>query len=307
MPVSEYVNLTVSDLGELDRKTTVFSIPVSPIEAHGPHLPLGTDVVVAAAIRDRVQASMLEKRPELFFVNLPPLYCGSDALPYPGSLSVNAMSLSGVLYDYAKGLVKQGFRYLVIFDNHGGPRHHLGIAHASEKAWKNHRFYVIDPFIEIYRSMVTHDPEFLALTGLEPGRCGDDADSHAGTNETSLMMAISEDYASRDYNGVPPSVPPKMRGAAKAVDFLGALVGRLGGKRTGPDLKHLSQALAWTGEKGFMPYMGSPGLASKEAGEAMLGAHARISAGLIEKALSGSEVRPIPMLSRLSFLRRLPE
>lgn len=307
MAILEYVHLTLSDLEKLDRRGTVFSIAVSPIEVHGPHLPLGTDVAVATAVRDRTQASVLERRPGVTFVNLPPLYCGSDALPYPGSLSVGAPSLSGVLYDYAKGLAGQGFKYLIVFDNHGGPRHHLAIAHASERAWKKHGFYLIDPFVDIYRRMVTHDLALLAMTGLAPGSCGDDADNHAGTNETSLMMAISQDYAVRDYSDIPASTPPDLRGAARLVDLIGSLVGRMGGKRTGEDLRHLAQALAWTGDKDFKPYMGAPSLASREAGEEMIRAHVRISAELIDRALAGEEVRLRPILDCLSFLRRLPE
>lgn len=307
MAALEYVNLTLTDLKGLDRDNTIFSMPVSPIEVHGPHLPLGTDIMVATAVRDRVQSLLLSRRPDLVFVDLPPLYCGGDALPVPGSLSVNAVSLSGVLYDYAKGLSRQGFKYLVIFDNHGGPRHHLGIAHASEKAWRKHGFYLIDPFIDIYRRMVTHDPELLAMTGLGPGNCGDDADNHAGTNETSLMMAISPEYAQRDFSGVSASFPPPLKGVAKLVSAAGNSISRLGAKVAGPDLVHLAEALAWTGDRNFLPYMGAPALATKEAGEAMLRAHVELSAGLIEKALAGQEARPKPTLQCLSVLRRLPE
>jgi creatinine amidohydrolase len=309
MAVLEYVDLTLEELKSLAEKAekTVFTMAVSPIEVHGPHLPLGTDILIATAVRDRVQSRVSQKDPDVTFVNLPPLYCGSDALPYPGSLSVSAASLSGVLYDYSKGLARQGFKYLFIFDNHGGPRHHLGIAAASEKAWSRHRFYLVDPFIDIYRRMVMHDSELLSQTGLEPGACGDDADNHAGTNETSLVMAVSDDYAGKDFSGIAASLPPQLTSAARAVDALGRTIESLGASRAGPDLRHLAQALAWTGERDFRPYMGAPALASRAAGEAMLEAHVRISVELIEQAMSGREVRLKPILQSLSFLRHLPE
>lgn len=307
MAVLEYIRLTPELLQGLPRDSTVFTIVVSPIEVHGQHLPFGTDIYIAEAVRDRVLSALEENRPEVCFVSLPHLYCGSDALPYPGSLSVNATALEGVLTDYCKGLAKQGFKYLVVFDNHGGPRHHLAISSAARRAWRKWRFQLIDPFIDIYRRMIVHDPELLSMTGLRPAECGDDADNHAGTNETSLMMAVCPELVLRDVREVKAAHPPKLSGAAKIVDGLGRLVEALGGKRTGADLRHLAQAIAWTGQDGFLPYMGAPALASKEAGEAMLGAHVKISVRLIENALSGEDARPVAILEALSLLRRVPE
>ncbi|HHY76553.1 MAG TPA: creatininase family protein [Firmicutes bacterium] len=307
MALLEYVRLTPEHLERLPRDRTVFTMVVSPIEVHGHHLPLGTDIYIAEAVRDRVVKALGERHPEVSIVILPSLHCGSDALPYPGSLSVGAPHLEGVLIDYCKGLAKQGFKYLVVFDNHGGPRHHLAISSASRKAWNKWRFQLIDPFIDIYRRMIVHDPELMSMTGLRPTECGDDPDNHAGTNETSLMMAVYPDMVLCDVREIRPSYPPELRGAAKIVDKMGRIFESLGRKRIGEDLRHLAQAMAWTGQEGFLPYMGAPALASKDSGEAMLRAHVEISLRLIERALAGDDARPAAILEALSFLRRLPE
>ena len=34
----------------LDKRTVVAMLPLGAIEAHGPHLPLGTDIVIAEAM-----------------------------------------------------------------------------------------------------------------------------------------------------------------------------------------------------------------------------------------------------------------
>ncbi|MEX0974983.1 MAG: creatininase family protein [Bacillota bacterium] len=307
MPL-EYVDLTLRDLPSLDRDKTVFFMSVSPIEVHGPHLPLGTDVMVAEEVRKRVQNELGQSRPDLTLVNMPPLYCGSDALPVLGSISVQAGGLSSVLYDYARALSRQGFKYLVILDNHGGPRHHMGIDAAARRAWSKHRFHLIDPFIETYKRMIRHDPALLSMTGLKDGACGDDADNHAGTNETSLMLAIyGEGREIPGLDQIPASLPSQLRGVPRLVDSVGAALHSLGATHAGTDLKHLAQVLAWTGKKGFLPYMGAPSAATREAGEAMFRAHVKITIYLLERALAGESGLPTPVLSSLSFLRRLPE
>jgi len=304
----EYAKLSSSELYALDKPKAVLFMSVSPIEVHGPHLPVGTDVMVSEEVRRRVQDELAISRPDIQPVDLPPLYCGSDALPVPGSVSVRAAALEAVLYDYAKALGMQGFKYLVVLDNHGGPRHHLAILSAARKAWRNLGFCVIHPFADIYKRMIRDDPRLLAMTGLAPGKCGDDRDNHAGTNETSIAVAITQDtLLEGQCRSIPPSEPPQLKGLPRLLDAVGALLTRLGASETGPDLRHLAQTLAWVSERPLVPYMGAPALASRQAGEAMLRAHVHITLALLNRALAGEEVLPKPILGRLSFLRKLPE
>ena len=302
MSALKYVEMSLTDIRDLDRDKAVFFLSVGPIEVHGPHLPVGTDLVVAEEVRRRSQEELGRRHPGLLVVELPPLYLGSDALPVPGSMSVRASALESTLYDYAKGLALQGFKYLVVVDNHGGPRHGLAIYAAAHAAWRKLRFYLIHPFSEI-----RDDPALLGMTGLGPGTCGDDADNHAGTNETSLMLAICKDGSLPPHRGIPPSFPPRLRGMTALLDRLGVLLGAMGARETGPDIRHLAYTLAWVRQRPMTPYMGAPDKASPKAGEAMLRAHVEITLGLIEKALSGETVLPEPILGRLAFLRRLPE
>src|SRR5438105_1918182 len=50
MPVHELAQLTWEEVRDLDREHTLVVLPVGAIEAHGPHLPLDTDVVIATAM-----------------------------------------------------------------------------------------------------------------------------------------------------------------------------------------------------------------------------------------------------------------
>lgn len=302
-----YENLALPDLAALDRAKTVFLWAVSPIEIHGPHLPVGTDVFVAEELQRRYIAALAERHPDLTPVILPSLHAGSDALPVKGSLSVPAMVLEGMLVAYAKGLAAQGFRYLLLSDNHGGPRHAMGIEAASRTAWRRWRFYLIDPFNALFRKMVECDPQLLTETGLGPATCGDDPDSHAGTNETSLMMVAAPEKIRAGAERLPASIPASLKGGAKAVATLAGGVRAFGGRRLASDLQHLARTLNWVSDPKMTPYMGDPGKASRDAGERMLAAHLNLAMSLLERALHGEPVSTNPLLWALRVMRRLPE
>ena len=69
MPVHELAQLTWEEVRDLDRAQTLVILPVGAVEAHGPHLPLATDVVIAGAMA-RAGARRLAARfvPEARFV-----------------------------------------------------------------------------------------------------------------------------------------------------------------------------------------------------------------------------------------------
>ena len=304
--VLHYVDLTLPELQALDDTKTIFLLSVSPIEAHGPHLPVGTDVFIAQELQRRYVEQLTAKYPDYQLVLVPDLYCGSDALPVAGSLSVRGTALEAIILDYAKGLAKQGFKYLFLADNHGGPRHQMALYRASKRAWRCWRFSVISPFNLVFRYMVQHDTKFLEATGLVPGSCGDDADAHAGTNETSLLLAVDPAQVA-DQASIPASLPPAPKGLASLVYRLGTLFGKTD---WGKDLRHLANTLAWVSEENMLPYMGDPAKATAAAGEAMLNARVDVAMELFAQALSG-QLGPVglgkPMLYWLSWLVRLPE
>src|SRR6201986_4099565 len=59
MPL-EFVSLTRAKLDALPKASTVFFFPVSPLEDHGPHLPLGLDLFEAAELC-KLAAERLER------------------------------------------------------------------------------------------------------------------------------------------------------------------------------------------------------------------------------------------------------
>ena len=67
----ELAELTWEEVRDLERARTVAILPVGALEAHGPHLPLATDVIIARAMA-RAGAERLAAR-GIGAVLLPPL------------------------------------------------------------------------------------------------------------------------------------------------------------------------------------------------------------------------------------------
>ena len=299
----DYLELTINEIKDLDRDKTIILMAVSPVEAHGPHLPVGTDIFVAEELQRRYAAALQQEFPEYTLLRFPPLFMGADVLPVKGSLGFPAPLLKKVLLTLARELAGQGFRYLFLSDNHGGPRHQLAIEAAARSAWKKYRFTVVNPFNLIFRMMVEKDPRLLKETGLAAGCCGDDSDSHAGTNETSLVLALkSHNLTGGAFYDVALSPPPLPK---KGLVFLARLCG-LFSRELRNDLEHLARLLGWVSDKKMLPYLGAPAEASLERGEAMLRFHVTIAMELFRLALSGEPVPVRPVLWQLRILQYLP-
>src|SRR5213594_779408 len=88
MPVHELAQLTWEEVRDLGRARTLAILPIGAIEAHGPHLPLETDVIIAQAMA-RAGAARLAARGSSVVV-LPPLTYTAAAFAqgFAGTLSL---------------------------------------------------------------------------------------------------------------------------------------------------------------------------------------------------------------------------
>ncbi len=98
-------------------------LPVGAVEAHGPHLPLTTDVTIATAAARAALDGLrrLGLRPML----LPPLSYTSApfAAGFPGTISVRPATFAALLEDVAASLERQGVAALAVVNAHLDPAH----------------------------------------------------------------------------------------------------------------------------------------------------------------------------------------
>lgn len=277
--------MTSPEIDSLDRDRTLFVMCLSPLEVHGPHLPLGTDVWVAEEVRDRALEKIERRHPELDFVLFPPYYIGSDTIP--GSVEVDSRAINRVLRANAAFLAGRGFRYLLLLDNHGGPRHQIATAKAVRRLYAKDGFRVVAPFLAFFRRMVELDPALLSRLGAGAGACGDDQDSHAGLNETSLMLRALPDKVRPSWKELPRvSINPR-RLPGLLLGALGKVLRALGLEELGGDLGHVGLMLNWVTLKNPSTYIGEPCAATPEAGERMLDAFSDQAADEVDAALGG--------------------
>jgi creatinine amidohydrolase/Fe(II)-dependent formamide hydrolase-like protein len=290
----KYEELTYLELDALDRKNTVFLSSISPLETHGPHLPIGTDVFVALNLRGRVAARLAEKFPGIAIVYMPTLMLGADSIPVKGSVRIRYQAIHGAVLDTGLTLAKLGFKYWILTDNHGGPHHQFALEMAARELAQK-EFFLIAPFNTLFRLMVAHDPDLLEKTGLGPGNCGDTEDAHGGTNETSLMLAAAPEKIRDSWKQLGAAKHSEKKLPYYLLSGIAKVLSSLGLKDAASDFRFLADGLTWVSDPKMAPYQGNPSLATKEAGEAMLNYHADLAIKFFEQALAGRPVRQKPL------------
>lgn len=160
------------------RPEAVAFLPVGAQEAHGPHLPLGTDVIIAVEMARRAAARLLERGRPAFV--LPPVsYAPALAAEaFAGTVSVPRESVRAVVGAIAASLAARGLRTLCLANAHLDPEHVRGLRELAESPQP---LRLVFPDLTRRRIASRLTPEF------QSGSC------HAGRFETSLVLAARPD------------------------------------------------------------------------------------------------------------------
>src|SRR5512134_204321 len=89
----QLAEMTWEDAREIDRGKTVAVLPVGAIEAHGPHLPLATDGLIAEAMAREGAARLDERGIPAVVLPLLPYTVAGFAAAFPGTISVSASTV----------------------------------------------------------------------------------------------------------------------------------------------------------------------------------------------------------------------
>jgi len=197
-------------LDALDRERTVAVLTVSPLEEHGPHLPVGVDAFAARHFAETIAERLVAARPGWSVILLPTLHLGSFTFETVGTISVRQRVLRDVMVDYGEALARSGFRFVLIANGHAGPGHLTALDEAAATVSRRHNV-VMASFTghlawEFLRGRYVDAIEAelgRALTATERGAFAEDA--HGGWWETSLMLLLRPDLVDESFRTLPPA------------------------------------------------------------------------------------------------------
>ena len=197
-------------LDALDRERTLVVLTVSPLEEHGPHLPLGVDAFTARHFASEIAERLVAARPGWAAVLAPTLHLGSFTLDGVGTVNVRPRVVRDTLVDYGQSLVRAGFRYILVANGHAGPTHLAALDEAATIV--SRETGVIMASLSGHLAWAFRSGRFLdrveaalgrPLTVEERQAFTDDA--HGGWWETSMMLMLRPDLVDGGFRDLPPA------------------------------------------------------------------------------------------------------
>ncbi|MBI4863705.1 MAG: creatininase family protein [Candidatus Riflebacteria bacterium] len=274
--------LSWKQLDALDRETTLVVLPVSPVEEHGPHLPLGTDVLSATHMALALGRELLRRRPRSTVLLYPTIPVGTWTLTFVGSVEVRQRVIRDLIVDVGASLARHGFKNLMVVNGHGGPGHVVCQEEACGILGWRHGVRAVAPLGRMIDTLFAGDytrrlgEAFAARLRREAEASGGSTavgeapdlsvlttDFHAGLIETSLMLHVRPELVDDQYRSLP----------SVAIDRLG--------------IRPSSGLTAGAG----LGYLGHPAQASAKLGEVVLELAGNDLASLAERLMDGEDLR----------------
>jgi creatinine amidohydrolase len=208
--------LTAPALDALDRARTLAVVPVSPLEQHGPHLPVGVDYLVARHFAEAIGERIVARRPHWTVLLSPTLPLGSFAFEAVGTIGVRQRVVRDAVLDYGRALARAGFRHILVANGHAGPGHLVALEEAAAIVSRRHgvRMASITGHMawELLRGRYLPRIEAALGRALTPEeRDAFTTDAHAGWWETSLMLLLRPELVDPGYRDLPPARYPLAR------------------------------------------------------------------------------------------------
>ncbi len=97
------------------QQTRLALVPIGSVEQHGPHMPLGTDFMIAEYL-----AKAAGERLDAIITPVIPIGYAAYHADFPGTLSVSKQTLTAYVGEFCAYLVKYGITHIIFVNGHGG-------------------------------------------------------------------------------------------------------------------------------------------------------------------------------------------
>ena len=171
--------LSMTEAERTAKAGVVVILPIGSVEEHGDHLPLCTDSLQPEYVA-------LEVAKNAGCLVAPPLRYGvcNASRNFPGTISIKFYSLYRITRDILAELIRNGFMRIIVLSGHAGQSHMAALRLAAQHViLRNEK----ESLQKKPRIMVLSDYDFAYEL---KGKYFSEKDGHAGTIETSRIMAI---------------------------------------------------------------------------------------------------------------------
>src|SRR5213076_2572845 len=171
---------------------------------HGPHLPLGTDVIIAEAMARRAADKLSARGYDALLLPALGYTAAEFAAGFPGTVSLHPATVTALIVDVASSLGRHGFPVLAIANAHLDPAHVASIDAALAERGGDHLPRMVFPDVAKKPWAVRLTEEFRS------GAC------HAGRYESSVVLAARPDLVRETVRRSLPANPRSLSGAIRA-------------------------------------------------------------------------------------------
>ncbi len=112
-------DLTTIQFDALSADKAIAVLPVSAIEQHGPHLPVGTDAMIAEGMLETVR-TLMPGEPDILILPQLDVCASLEHRDFAGTLSIPSAALADQIVALAGQVGAAGVFKLVIVSSHGG-------------------------------------------------------------------------------------------------------------------------------------------------------------------------------------------
>lgn len=208
----ELSTLSWEVLAGLDTGRAVAILPTGALEAHGPHLPLATDVIIAEAMARAGAARLADGGWETILLPTLPYSPAPFAAGFPGTISISSSALERIVIDIGLALKAHGVRVLAIANAHLDPAHLAALRAAGEAL-------AAEGVTWVFPDLTNRALAERLTEEFRSGAC------HAGRFETSIVLAerpeLVDDDARRGLVPVPFSLSTAIRAGKRTFEEVG--------------------------------------------------------------------------------------
>ena len=175
----DWADYRAPEYANIDPMRTIAILPTAAIEQHGPHLPVGTDTIIANGMLDQLRADCPDDL-DLRILPVQAVGKSNEHLWAAGTLTLTAATALAAWTEIGLSVARTGVRKIVIVNSHGG---NLDLCS------------ILSRELRVRAGMLAVKTQWSGF-GLPQGMYSDRESKfgiHGGDMETSVMLAFRPD------------------------------------------------------------------------------------------------------------------